>query len=205
MSFLLYLALLLRRRLSSESACHFFNSAWLSRSHRHRILRRAFPGVHAKSTIARPFHAGASGNFLLGYRSFMNSGCIVLNGAEVRIGEHVLVGPGVKFCTDTHHVDPRLRHSQPQSFSKSIAVGDHAWIGAGAVICPGVVIGQHAVVAAGSVVTRDVPAFTLVAGSPAVQKRSWPSAEPLALHSPHPMTHHGPPDATQSSGLRDAA
>ncbi|WP_371705042.1 hypothetical protein [Cupriavidus sp. L7L] len=40
-------------------------------------------------------------------------------------------------------------------------------------ICPGVVIGDHAIVAAGSVVTRDVAAFTMVAGSPAVQKRAW--------------------------------
>ncbi|SOZ17220.1 Acetyltransferase (Isoleucine patch superfamily)-like protein [Cupriavidus taiwanensis] len=205
MSFVLYLALLLRRRISADSACHFFNSAWLSRSHRHRILRRAFPGVHAKSSIARPFHAGTSGNFLLGYRSFMNSGCVVLNGAEVRIGEHVLVGPGVKFCTDTHHVDPCLRHNEPHSFSRPITVGDHAWIGAGAVICPGVVIGQHAVVAAGSVVTRDIPAFSLVAGSPAVQKRTWPSAESFALHTAHPMTHQVPTDATSSMGLRDAA
>ncbi|WP_411860315.1 hypothetical protein [Cupriavidus sp. TA19] len=72
-------------------------------------------------------------------------------------------------------------------------------------ICPGVVIGQHAVVAAGSVVTRDVPAFSLVAGSPAVQKRTWSSAEHFALHTPHPMAHHAPTDATPSMGLRDAA
>lgn len=173
MSFLVYLALLLSKRLSAERACQFYNSAWLSRSHRYRILRRAFPGVHAKSTIARPFHAGREGNFHLGYRSFMNAGCLVLNGADVHIGEHVLVGPGVKFCTDTHHVDPYLRRASPRAFSKPIAVGNHAWIGAGAVICPGVVIGDHAIVAAGSVVTRDVAAFTMVAGSPAVQKRAW--------------------------------
>ncbi|WP_232348053.1 hypothetical protein [Cupriavidus taiwanensis] len=72
-------------------------------------------------------------------------------------------------------------------------------------ICPGVVIGQHAVVAAGSVVTRDIPAFSLVAGSPAVQKRTWPSAESFALHTAHPMTHQVPTDATSSMGLRDAA
>ncbi len=135
MSFLVYIAYLLRKRLSADGACQFFNSALLSRSHRHRILRRAFPGVHAKSTIARPFYAGQAGNFQLGHRSFMNVGCVVLNGAEVRVGDHVLVGPGVKFCTDTHHVDPHLRRSIPQSFSRPIVVGNHAWIGAGALIC----------------------------------------------------------------------
>lgn len=173
MSFLLYLPFLLRRRLSSESACLFFNNSWLSRSHRHRVLRRAFPGVHAKSTIARPFNAGQAGNFELGFRSFVNIGCIVLNGAKVRIGEHVLVGPAVTFCADTHHAEPRLREKNPQAISRPISVGDHAWIGAGAVICPGVEIGEHAVIAAGSVVTTNVPAYCLAAGSPAIIKREW--------------------------------
>lgn len=177
MSFLLYLPFLLRRRLSADSACLFFNTSWLSRSHRHRVLRRAFPGVHAKSTIARPFNAGQAGKFELGFRSFLNTGCIVLNGAEVRVGEHVLVGPAVTFCADTHHAEPGLRKENPQAFSKPIVVGDHAWIGAGAVICPGVEIGEHAVIAAGSVVTRNVPAYCLVAGSPAIVKRQWDASD----------------------------
>lgn len=173
MSFLLYVPFLLRRRLSADSACVFFNTSWLSRSHRHRILRRAFPGVHAKSNIARPFNAGQAGNFEFGFGSFMNVGCIVLNGANVRIGAHVLVGPAVTFCADTHHADPGLRKNSPQALSKPIVVGQHAWIGAGAVICPGVEIGEHAVIAAGSVVTKNVPAYCLAAGTPAIIKRQW--------------------------------
>jgi acetyltransferase-like isoleucine patch superfamily enzyme len=44
---------------------------------------------------------------------------------------------------------------------------DHAWIGARAIILPGVTVGEGAVVSAGSVVSRDVPPYTIVAGNPA--------------------------------------
>ncbi len=48
-----------------------------------------------------------------------------------------------------------------------VVIGDHAWIGARAIILPGVTIGEGAVVGAGAVVTRDVAPYTIVAGSPA--------------------------------------
>ena len=58
------------------------------------------------------------------------------------------------------------------SASKSkVTVGDDVWIGANAVVLPGVTIGSHSVVAAGAVVTHDVPEHSLVAGVPAVVKR----------------------------------
>jgi maltose O-acetyltransferase len=66
-----------------------------------------------------------------------------------------------------------------------IRIGDYAWIGSGAIILPGVTVGRGAVVAAGSIVTRDVPAFTIVAGNPARsiatrnQDLSYRSGNPL--------------------------
>lgn len=55
---------------------------------------------------------------------------------------------------------------------KPIVVGHGVWIGAGAVILPGVTIGEHAVVGAGAIVTKDVPAGVIVAGNPARIVRS---------------------------------
>ena len=61
-------------------------------------------------------------------------------------------------------------------------IGDKAWIGGGAIILPGVSIGEGAVVGAGSVVTRDVPAYALVAGNPArVVRLRLPEAQVEAL------------------------
>ena len=51
-------------------------------------------------------------------------------------------------------------------YSFPITIGDGAWIGAGAIILPGITIGKYAVIGAGSVVTKDVPDYTIAAGNP---------------------------------------
>lgn len=51
--------------------------------------------------------------------------------------------------------------------TKNITIRDDAWIGMNCIILKGVTIGEGAIVGAGSVVTKDVPAWTLVAGNPA--------------------------------------
>ena len=83
----------------------------------------------------------------------------------------------MQFITDTHPLKPEDRFQPPDAGdvlpfkvinrALPITVGDHAWIGAGAIILPGVTIGAGAVVAAGSIVTRDVEPRTVVAGNPA--------------------------------------
>ena len=61
--------------------------------------------------------------------------------------------------------DPADRHNK--IIFKKVTVKKNAWIGAGAIICPGVTIGENSVVAAGAVVTKDVERDTLVGGNPA--------------------------------------
>lgn len=68
-------------------------------------------------------------------------------------------------CTTGHPIDPE-EQAKGGMYSFPIAIGDGAWIGAGAIILPGVSIGRYAVVGAGSVVTRDVPDYTVAAGNP---------------------------------------
>jgi acetyltransferase-like isoleucine patch superfamily enzyme len=82
----------------------------------------------------------------------------------VSIGDRVLIATGAAVVSTGHPVaPPRFR----QVISKPIAIGDDVWIGANAVVLPGVAIGSGSVVAAGAVVTRDVPALCVVAGVPA--------------------------------------
>lgn len=52
-------------------------------------------------------------------------------------------------------------------FAGPLKIGDHVFVGAGAIITRPVTIGEHAIVAAGAVVTKDVPAYSIVAGNPA--------------------------------------
>ncbi len=122
------------------------------------------------------------GHVTIGKRSFVNYGATFLDSNWITLGDFVAVGPHVQFITDTHPVKPEERFGQsdendPMSFRVNnmalpITVQSYAWIGAGAIILPGVTIGEGAVVAAGAVVTRDVAARTIVAGNPARFLRS---------------------------------
>lgn len=88
--------------------------------------------------------------------------------ADIRLGHHVLLGPGVLITTLGH--DPQ--DPQRGVLAKPVRVGDRAWLGARCVILPGVTVGEGAVVAAGAVVAEDVPPWTLVGGVPAKAIRS---------------------------------
>lgn len=107
----------------------------------------------------------------------VGSGCYFNKGsyirAKVTIGNNVLVGPFVRFVTDTHQIGPAEKRGGPNYWTP-ITVGDGVWIGASVTIVGEVQIGAGAVVAAGSVVTKDVPPNTLVGGVPARKIKDLP-------------------------------
>ena len=82
----------------------------------------------------------------------------------LRIGNRVLIAAHVTITTREHPVElPRWSVTR----DAPIAIEDDVWIGAGAVVLPGVTIGRGAVVAAGAVVTASVEPYTVVGGVPA--------------------------------------
>lgn len=89
---------------------------------------------------------------------------------EISIGSNAVISAEAFLCTASHDI------TSPTYALKTapIHVGDMAWIGARAIVLPGITIGMGAVVAAGSVVTHDVPDWTVVAGNPAreIKKRA---------------------------------
>lgn len=134
------------------------------------VARRIFKQAE-ECYVKPPFTIEFGSNTSVGRGSFVNSGAIFLDVAPITLGERVLVGPGAQFLTSYHPLDMHERRKQ-LTRGRPIAIGDDAWIGAGAIILAGVTIGDGAVVGAGSVVTKDVAAFTLVAGNPARLLRS---------------------------------
>jgi maltose O-acetyltransferase len=90
---------------------------------------------------------------------------VILDVAQVTIGNHVLFGPGVQVYTATHPLDAEQRHSGLEA-AKPITIGNDVWIGGGAILCPGVRIGARSVIGAGSVVTKDIPEEVFAAGNP---------------------------------------
>ena len=86
----------------------------------------------------------------------------------VKIGHHVNLAQGITVTALNHNFDDTNKRIDEQGVStNAVTIEDDVWIGANAVILPGVTIGNHCVVAAGAVVTKDVPPHSLVAGVPA--------------------------------------
>ncbi len=141
--------------------------------------------------ILPPFSIQYGRHVKLGKNTFVNLGATFLDSNNITLGNYVAVGPNVQFITDTHPIRPEDRFLPPvkdsplpfavANLALPITVGDYAWIGAGAILMPGVTIGEASVVAAGAVVTKDVPARTVVAGNPARFLRSvddYPRVDP---------------------------
>lgn len=132
--------------------------------------------------VLSPFTIQYGSHVKIGTWSFVNVGATFLDANMITLGDYVAVGPNVQFITDTHPLRPEDRFQPPQegdtlpfrvvNYALPITVGDYVWIGAGAIILPGVTIGEGAVVAAGAVVTKDVAARMIVAGNPAREMRS---------------------------------
>ena len=116
-----------------------------------------------------PFYTDCGKNLHIGKNVFINSGCCFQDQGGITIGDGALIGHNVVMATLNHSEDPETRgnlHPAP------IHIGRNVWIGASAIILPGVTIGDGAIVGAGSVVTRDVPENMIVTGVPARILRS---------------------------------
>lgn len=86
--------------------------------------------------------------------------------SRVSIGERCQIASNVSLETNTHEIYERDGIHRKR-IQKPITIHNDVWIGANALILPGVTIGENAIVAGGAVVTKDVPAHVLVGGSPA--------------------------------------
>lgn len=115
-----------------------------------------------------PFHTDFGRNTTIGRNVFINMGCKFQDQGGLTIEDGALIGHNVVIATLNHPLDPAHR---ADVIPAPVVIGKGAWIGSNATILPGVTIGDGAVVAAASVVTKDVPAGTVVVGSPARVRR----------------------------------
>ena len=120
--------------------------------------------VDETTTLFIPFHTNFGRFIHIGRNVFINHGCSFLDLGGITIEDDVLIGPNVQLITENHPIKPSERKALDL---KAILIKKNAWIGAGAIILPGVTVGENSVVAAGAVVTKDVPANTVVAVVPA--------------------------------------
>jgi maltose O-acetyltransferase len=105
-------------------------------------------------------------NFVVGAESWFNAGCTFDASDKIVIGDRVRIGQEVLVLTSTHEIGDHAGRAG-QFTTAPVSIGSGVWLGARAIILPGVSIGDGAVVGAGAVVTSDVPADRLAAGVPA--------------------------------------
>ena len=172
------------QRLIGRATCRLEQGAFLSHSARIRNVL----GDSSQITIGANSHVRGEllifsygGQISIGEWCYIGVDTRIWSGASVEIGDRVLISHSVNiFDNLTHPIRASERHAQakqiftsghPRGFlldDKPIKIGNDAWIGACAIIMRGVTIGRGGIVAAGAVVTKDVPAYSVVAGNPAV-------------------------------------
>lgn len=133
---------------------------------RESLLRGLLGSTGERFTINSPFRCDFGFNIHIGENFVGNFNLTILDEAEVKIGDNVMIGPNCTIITINHDLQPEPR-AKGLMQALPVTIGDNVWIASDVVILPGVTIGSDSVVGAGSVVTRDVPPGAVVAGNPA--------------------------------------
>ncbi len=130
------------------------------------ILRQLFGSTGQGLEIEPTLHVDYGLNIHLGDGFYANSNCVMLDVAEIRIGQGTMLASAVQLLTATHPVNPVARASG-RELGFPITIGNRVWLGGGVIVGPGVSIGNDAVVGAGSVVVKDLPDGVVAVGNPA--------------------------------------
>lgn len=130
------------------------------------MLKEMFAEIGENCYIEPPFHANWGGRHVhFGKGVYANFGLTCVDDTHIYVGDYTKIGPNVTIATAGHPILPELRKRIYQ-YNMPVHIGSNCWIGAGAVILPGVTIGDNTVIGAGSVVTKDIPANVVAVGNP---------------------------------------
>jgi acetyltransferase-like isoleucine patch superfamily enzyme len=138
------------------------------------LCRRKFKHFGEGAEFRPGAYAVCCSNISLGKRVIVRPGCMLFSdprpgGAHIIIEDDVMLGSAVHIYVHNHRFDdPSVPIIDQGHYpSKSVFLKEGCWVGAGAIILPGVTVGENSIVGAGSIVVRSVPPRVLVAGNPA--------------------------------------
>ncbi|MDF1617246.1 DapH/DapD/GlmU-related protein [Petrocella sp. FN5] len=161
----LYLMLyyLIGKRMPSSDGILTFGSKRI----RAFLVKRIFDVVGQDVNIEKNVFFGKGRGISIGDRSGVGINARIQG--PLSIGKYVMMGPDVIIYTRNHNIQnisiPMMDSGETPP--KPVVIEDDVWIGARAIILPGIRIGQGAVIGAGAVVTKDVANYDIVGGVPA--------------------------------------
>ena len=133
---------------------------------RESMLKKMFAEIGSNCYIEPPFHANWGGRHVhFGNLVYANFNLTMVDDTHIYVGDYTMFGPNVTVATAGHPIVPELREKAYQ-YNFPVRIGRNCWIGAGALIMPGITIGDNVVVGAGSVVTKDLPSNVVAVGNP---------------------------------------
>ncbi len=133
---------------------------------RQAMLKEMFAEIGEGCYIEPPFYSNFGGRHIhFGKHIYCNFGVTMVDDTHIYVGDRTMFGPHVIVATAGHPLLPQLRE-QGYQYNASVRIGKNCWIGAGAILLPGVTIGDNVVVGAGSVVTKDLPSNVVAVGNP---------------------------------------
>lgn len=126
-----------------------------------RLLKEMFSEIGEGCYIEPPFHSNWGGKHVhFGKNVYANFNLTLVDDTHIYVGDYTMFGPNVTVATAGHPILPELRE-QGYQYNMPVRIGKNCWIGAGAMILPGVTVGDNTIIGAGSVVTRDIPTVSL--------------------------------------------
>jgi len=143
-----------------------------------KLLKKLFKKSDSKTLIEPPLRCDYGFNVSVGKRFYANYNLVLLDSAEIKIGNNVMLGPNVSIYTVNHPVHYQDRNKYLEK-AKPVVIEDNVWLGGNVVILGGVTIGKNSVIGAGSVVTKDIPANSLAFGNPCKAVRKITSKDRL--------------------------
>ena len=133
---------------------------------RAKMLKEMFAEIGEECYIEPPLRSNWGGRHVhFGRNVYANFNLTLVDDTHIFVGDYTMIGPNVTIATAGHPILPELREKIYQ-FNMPVHIGRNCWIGAGAIILPGITIGDNTVIGAGSVVTKDIPANVVAVGNP---------------------------------------
>ena len=133
---------------------------------RTELLKKMLGDCGENVYIEAPFYSNFGGHHChFGKFVYANYSLTCVDDTHIYIGDYTMIGPNVTIATAGHPILPELRKKGLQ-YNMPVHIGVNCWIGAGAIILPGITIGDNVVIGAGSVVTKDIPSDVIAVGNP---------------------------------------